>query len=56
MNKNFENKILIKELLNRYRIQIKLISTYHASLNEIIKKEHQLLINFLLKLTENKIE
>ena len=56
MNEDFENKVVTKELLNRYRIRIKLISIYYASINEIIEKEHQLLINVLSKLTEDKIE
>ena len=56
MNEDFENKAVTKKLLNRYRIQIKLTSTYHASINEMIKKEHQSLINVLSKLIENKIE
>ena len=56
MNENFETKIITKELLNRYRIQIKLISTYRASINEMIKKEYRSLINVLSKLTEDKIE
>ena len=56
MNEDFENKIVTKELLNRYRIRIKLTSTYYASINEIIEKRHQSLINVLSKLTENKIE
>ena len=56
MNEDFENKIVTKELLNRYRVQIKLTSTYHASINEMIKKRYQLLINILSKLIEDKIE
>ena len=56
MNKDFENKIITKELLNRYRIRIKLTLTYHALINEMIKKEHRPLINVLLKLIEDKIE
>ena len=56
MNENFENKIVTEELLNRYRIQIKLTSTYYALINEIIEREHQLLINVLSKLIEDKIE
>ena len=56
MNENFENKTVTKKLLNRYRVQIKLTSTYHASINEMIKKEHRPLINALSKLTEDKIE
>ena len=56
MNEDFKNKIIIKELLNRYKIRIKLTSTYHASINEMIKKEHQSLINVLSKLIEDKIK
>ena len=56
MNEDLENKAVTKELLNRYRIRIKLTSTYHASINEMIKKEHRPLINVLSKLIENKIE
>ena len=56
MNKDFEIKIVTEKLLNRYRIQIKLTSTYHALINKMIKKEHRSLINVLSKLIENKIE
>ena len=56
MNEDLENKTVTEELLNRYRVRIKLISTYHASINEMIKKEHRSLINVLSKLIENKIE
>ena len=56
MNEDLENKVVTEKLLNRYRIQIKLTSTYHASINEMIKKEHRSLINVLSKLTESKIE
>ena len=56
INKDFENKTVTEKLLNRYRIQIKLTSTYHASINEMIKKEHRSLINVLSKLIKNKIE
>ena len=56
MNENFENKIVTEELLNRYRIQIKLISTYYALINEMIEREHRSLMNVLSKLIEDKIE
>ena len=56
MNEDLENKAVTKELLNRYRIRIKLTSTYHASINEMIKREHRPLINILSKLIEDKIE
>ena len=56
MNEDFENKVITKELLSRYKVQIKLTSTYHASINEMIKKENQSLISILSKLIEDKIE
>ena len=56
MNEDFENKTVTEKLLNRYQIRIKLISTYHASINKMIEKEHRPLINVLSKLIENKIE
>ena len=56
MNEDLENKAVIKELLNRYKIRIKLTSTYHASINEMIEKRHRSLINVLSKLIEDKIE
>ena len=55
MNEDLENKTITKKLLNRYKIRIKLTSTYHASINEMIEKEHRPLMNALSKLTENKI-
>ena len=56
MNEDYKNKIIIKKLLNWYRIRIKLTSTYYASINEMIKRKHRSLINVLSKLIENKIE
>ena len=56
MNEDFENKAVTEKLLNRYRIWIKLTSTYHVSINEVIKKEHRPLINALSKLIEDKIK
>ena len=56
INKNLKNKTIIKKLLNRYRVRIKLISIYYASINEIIKKEYRSLMNVLSKLTENKVK
>ena len=47
---------MTKKLLNKYKIKIKLISTYHLFINEMIKKEHRPLINILSKLIEEKIK
>ena len=43
-------------MLNWYRIQIKLTSTYHILINKIIERRYRSLINVLSKLIENKIE
>ena len=56
MNEGFENKAVTEELLNRYRIRIKLTSAYHALINEMIEREHRSLMNVLSKLIEDKIE
>ena len=56
MNEDSENKIVTKKLLNRYKIQIKLISVYHASINKMIEKEYRSLINILSKMTKNEFE
>ena len=56
MNEDFKNKTITKKLLNRYRIRIKLTSTYHAQINEIIEREHRPLMNALSKLTKDKVE
>ena len=55
-NEDFENKIVTEELLNQYRVRIKLTSTYHASINEMIERKYRSLINVLSKLIESKIE
>ena len=56
MNEDFENKVVTEKLLNQYKIQIKLILTYYASINEMIKKRYRSLINILSKLIKDKIE
>ena len=56
MNEDFENKAVTEELLNRYKIRIKLTSTYHALIYKMIEREHRSLINVLSKLIEDKIE
>ena len=56
MNEDLENKAVTKKLLNRYKIQIKLTSTYHVLINEMIKREHRSLINAFSKLIEDKIK
>ena len=47
---------MTKELLNRYKIKIRLISIYHSFINEMIKRKHRSLMNVLSKFIEKKIE
>ena len=56
LNKSSENKKIIKQLLQRYRIKIKIISFYHSMTNDMIKREYQFIIDALSKLTNDKIK
>ena len=56
INKDSENEAITRKLLNRYKIKIKLISTYYSFDNEMIEREHRSLMNVLSKLIEKKIE
>ena len=56
INEDLENKTVTEELLNRYKIRIKLTLIYYASINRMIEKRYQLLINILSKLIEDNIE
>ena len=40
LNENFENKKIIKQLLQRYWIKIKIVSFYNSMTNNMIKREH----------------
>ena len=56
LNEDFENKKIIKQLLQRYQVKIKIISSYHLMINDIIKQNHQFIVNVLSKLTNNKFK
>ena len=49
MSEDLENKIVTEKLLNRYKIQIKLTSTYHASINEMIEKKTLIVDKYFVK-------
>ena len=55
MNEDFKNKIVTEKLLNRYKIQIKLIRLIMYRLMKWLKK-HRSFINVLSKLIKKKIE
>ena len=56
LNEGFENKKIIKQLLQRYRVKIKIVSSYHSMANDMIKRSHQLIVDALSKLTNDKFE
>ena len=56
MNKKFKNKAITKQLINKYKIKIKINSIYHSMNNEMIEKKHRLIMNVLSKMIENKIK
>ena len=56
LNENSENKKIIKQLLQRYRIKIKIILFYNSMTNDMIKRKHQFIVDALSKLTNDKIK
>ena len=56
LNENFENKKIIKQLLQKYRIKIKIVLFYHLMINDMIKQNHQFIVNALSKLTNDKFK
>ena len=56
LNESFKNKKIIKQLLQRYWIKIKIVSSYYSITNDMIKREHQFIIDALSKLTSDKIK
>ena len=56
LNEDFENKKIIKQLLQRYRIKIKIVSSYHLMINDMIKRNHQFIVDALSKLTNDKFK
>ena len=56
LNENFKNKKIIKQLLQRYRIKIKIVSFYHLMINDMIKRNHQFIVDALSKLTNDKFK
>ena len=56
LNEDSENKKIIKQLLQRYRVKIKIISFYHLIINDMIKRNHQFIVDALSKLTNDKFK
>ena len=56
LNEDSENKKIIKQLLQRYRVKIKIVSSYHSMINDMIKQSHQSIVDALSKLTNDKFK
>ena len=56
LNEDFENKKIIKQLLQKYRVKIKIVLSYHSMINDMIERNHQLIVNALSKLTNDKFK
>ena len=56
LNEDFKNKKIIKQLLQKYWIKIKIVSFYHSMINNMIKRNHQFIIDVLLKLINDKFK
>ena len=56
LNEDFENKKIIKQLLQKYRIKIKIVSFYYSMINDMIKRNHQFIVDALSKLINDKFE
>ena len=55
MNKNFENKQKVKTFLIKFKIRKVTVSAYHSQTNDIIKYEHTLIMQTLLKSCKNQL-
>ncbi len=56
MNDEFENKEILDEFVQRYRIKKMIISSYHFQINEMIKKNHKSLFNVLFKMFDEELK
>ena len=56
LNEDFKNKKIIKQLLQKYRVKIKIVSFYYSMIKDMIKRDHQFIVDALLKLTNDKFK
>ena len=56
MNEESENKAIIKQPMSRYKVKIKINSTYHSMSNEMIEKKHRSIMIVLSKMIKSKIK
>jgi hypothetical protein len=56
VNDEFENKEILDEFVQRYRIKKMITSNYHSQINEIIKRNHKLLFDVLFKMFDEELK
>jgi hypothetical protein len=56
VNDESENKEILDELVQRYRIKKMITSSYHFQINEMIKRSHRSLSDALFKMSDEELE
>jgi hypothetical protein len=56
VNEESENKEILDEFVQRYRIKKMITSNYHFQINEMIKRNHKFLFNALFKIFDEKLK
>jgi DNA-directed RNA polymerase subunit N (RpoN/RPB10) len=56
MNDESENKKILDELVQRYRIKKMITSNYHFQINEMIKRNHKFLFDALFKMFDEELK
>jgi hypothetical protein len=56
VNDESENKKILDEFVQRYRIKKMITSSYHFQINEMIKKNHKFLFNVLFKMFDEELK
>jgi hypothetical protein len=56
VNDEFENKEILDELVQRYRIKKMITSNYHSQINEMIERSHRFLFDALFKMFDEELK
>jgi DNA-directed RNA polymerase subunit N (RpoN/RPB10) len=56
VNNESENKKILDELVQRYRIKKMITSNYHFQINEMIKRDHKSLFDALSKMSDEELK
>ncbi len=56
MNDESENKEILDEFVQRYRIKKMITSSYHFQINEMIERDHRSLFDALFKMSDEELK